>query len=58
MSTNLMAQAMSTKVGNPLRKLVLIKIADSYTLALQTTLSICAGHVNILNEWRTNIMRR
>ncbi len=29
MSMNLMAQAMSIKVGNPLRKLVLIKIADN-----------------------------
>ncbi|MGM0512967.1 MAG: helix-turn-helix domain-containing protein [Pseudomonadota bacterium] len=29
MSMNLMAQAMSIKVGNPLRKLVLIKLADN-----------------------------
>lgn len=29
MSMNLMAQAMSIKVGNPLRKLVLIKMADN-----------------------------
>ncbi|EHI3668693.1 TPA: helix-turn-helix domain-containing protein, partial [Salmonella enterica] len=29
MSMNLMAKAMSIKVGNPLRKLVLIKLADN-----------------------------
>ncbi|EPS9346017.1 helix-turn-helix domain-containing protein, partial [Salmonella enterica subsp. enterica serovar Montevideo] len=29
MSMNLMAKAMNIKVGNPLRKLVLIKLADN-----------------------------
>lgn len=29
MSMTLMAQAMSIKVGNPIRKLVLIKLADN-----------------------------
>ncbi|MGP3192940.1 Rz1-like lysis system protein LysC [Serratia marcescens] len=28
--------------------------AVSYTLTLQTALSICAGQVNTLNRWRAN----
>ncbi|CVG58128.1 Uncharacterised protein [Serratia marcescens] len=32
--------------------------AVSYTLALQTALSICAGQVQTLNQWRISIMRR
>ncbi|WP_458257179.1 Rz1-like lysis system protein LysC [Serratia marcescens] len=29
--------------------------AVSYTLSLQTALSICAGQVQTLNEWRSSI---
>ncbi|MBN5232461.1 hypothetical protein JY446_24340 [Serratia marcescens] len=31
--------------------------AVSYTLALQTALSICAGQVTTLNQWRESIGR-
>ncbi|WP_458251995.1 Rz1-like lysis system protein LysC [Serratia marcescens] len=31
--------------------------ALSYTLALQTTLSICAGQVATLNQWRASVGR-
>ncbi|WP_421105827.1 Rz1-like lysis system protein LysC [Serratia marcescens] len=31
--------------------------AVSYTLALQTALSICAGQVATLNQWRISVLR-
>ncbi|WP_420705030.1 Rz1-like lysis system protein LysC [Serratia liquefaciens] len=31
--------------------------ALSYTLALQTALSICAGQVDILNQWRQQMLK-
>ncbi|WP_420329897.1 Rz1-like lysis system protein LysC [Serratia grimesii] len=31
--------------------------AVSYTLALQTVLSVCSGQVTTLNQWRSSLLR-